>query len=471
MAPEQAAGQKGLTTAVDTYSLGAILYELLTGQAPFRGMTPVETLLQVRTQDPPRPRAIDAHIDRDLETICLVCLEKDAGRRYRSADALADDLARWLEGEPIHARTIGFCQRLRKWARRRPALATLASSLLLLAVCLFGLALWGWQNAVGRADALENARLAAVQEAEAREDARREAAGRALEARRKAGLVEAHLALERAMNHCRRDEIAEGLVWLAHGLEVVPENESELQLSFRRLLRGWTRHLNVLKQVLPIPCYPTISGANGGELIALSPNGKVLVTARGRTPSPPAPLPRSTGGEGRTGAPPSVQVWDVADGKPLGEPISLPGNPWHVALHDKLLVVACYEEESQRSSIRFWDVATRQPMGQPVFMSRAPGNKRYGDRIILSPDATRLVTFEHSGYESVGEREHRLRFGTDSAPHLWEVPTGKPIADVLPKTIATAVFSLDTKFEFRTFRWSFAPAAGAKISGFLARFW
>jgi len=125
MPPEQAAGTKDLTIAADIYSLGAIFYQLLTGKPPFVGATSLDVLMQVLENDPIPPRQVNPNIDRDLETICLKCLDKNPQKRYSTAEALAEDLRRFLASEPIAARPAGRLERTLKWARRRPAAAAL----------------------------------------------------------------------------------------------------------------------------------------------------------------------------------------------------------------------------------------------------------------------------------------------------------------------------------------------------------
>jgi eukaryotic-like serine/threonine-protein kinase len=143
MAPEQAAGEASqLTTAADVYSLGAILFEVLTGKKLFTASTPLATINRARDQEPPKPSAILRTVPRDLDTICWKCLEKEPQRRYASALGLAEDLQRWLAGEPIRARRVGTVERIGLWCRRKPAMAGMAGMALLAVLVVSGIAAW-----------------------------------------------------------------------------------------------------------------------------------------------------------------------------------------------------------------------------------------------------------------------------------------------------------------------------------------
>jgi WD40 repeat protein len=179
MSPEQAGGKsKDIGPAADTYALGAMLYELLTGRPPFRGATAMDTVIQVVADDPVPPTRLQPRVPQDLETVCLKCLEKAPNKRYASASELADDLRRYLDGEPIHARPAGVMERVVKWVWRNPTVAALSAAVVLLSVAAFAVVTWLWLNAAHQAEQARLARKEAVNkakdEAAARADAEKE---------------------------------------------------------------------------------------------------------------------------------------------------------------------------------------------------------------------------------------------------------------------------------------------------------
>jgi WD40 repeat protein len=177
MAPEQAAGEES-GPAADIYSLGVILYQLLTARLPFHGANPMDTMYLVRNEEPVSPREFQPSLPRDLETICLKCLSKKPGRRYETAEAMANDLARWAEGRTILARPVGRVERAFLWVKRNPTVASLSVAIVL--VALIGVAgiVLKWQEAtkqawvanLNAATAKQEADRAVLKEAQARRE-------------------------------------------------------------------------------------------------------------------------------------------------------------------------------------------------------------------------------------------------------------------------------------------------------------
>ena len=212
--------------AADVYALGAILYECLTGRPPFKAPTVLEALSQVVNDDPVPPRRLQSMTPRDLETVCLKCLEKDATRRYSSAEALAEDLRRFQGGEPILARPMGLLGRAAKWARRRPAVAAFMMLFVLTLLTGTGFSMY---FAVVASDKAERAKEAQRKTTDALEKTKQEQAKTAealqkSQERRAVGLL-------RPVGHSHDpvDPIELGALW---ELATLPKEEESVRLLF-----------------------------------------------------------------------------------------------------------------------------------------------------------------------------------------------------------------------------------------------
>lgn len=273
MPPEQASGRvRELTTSGDIYGLGALLYELLTGQPPFNGRSPLETMRHVVERDPQRPRDLNPAVDSDLEAVCLKCLEKSPTARYSTAAAVADELKRWQEHQPIHARRHRPWTLLGKWIRREPLLALMTLGIVVAVV--LGLMMGFWQH--DRAELLAKLGFQARQEADE---------------------SHAQLSLARANSMLRAGSRSEAIAVLAGAIRRTPSHGAVVERLLTAVSDGTAP---------PLAAYPMVHGA---PVVAgaLSPDERHLVTAC------------------RDG---SVHLWDAIQGRHLrflpgfGNPVS-----------------------------------------------------------------------------------------------------------------------------------------------------
>jgi WD40 repeat protein/tRNA A-37 threonylcarbamoyl transferase component Bud32 len=440
MSPEQASAVRKLTTATDVYSLGAILYELLTARPPHRGDSVLDTLVMVRQQEPARPKAINPDVDLDLETICLKCLEKDPARRYGSAEALAEDLERWLHYEPIRARRSTVWERGAKWARRQPVIASMTASILLLVAVGFGAVTLLWNAAALARDTAEQAekdkeqqRVVAVAEQgkaeKARDDEKEQrkkaddAKRQEQEQRRKFQRLYVEQLLDKVANLGDKNEAARAALWLGRGLQLVSAEDEDLNRILRANLGEIGSQLPPLTAMLPHQKkvrMATFSGdgkrvlTGGDDTTAClwdTATGKLLATLKHTH----AVYTGAFSPDDKfivTGTYKAMHLWD-RDGKAIGAPLDHPHTVTKLAFSPdgKRLLSLCNDH-----AVRLWnieDVESIQLIGE-MRNDRQQSGAASIYAMAFSPNSKLVATAGRSGFTQ-----------------LWDATTAKPVGPSL----------------------------------------
>jgi eukaryotic-like serine/threonine-protein kinase len=425
MAPEQAVRRRAAGSppverlnrswGLDIYSLGAILYEMLTGRPPFRAETPLETLLQVVHEEPVPPSRLRPKVPRDLETICLKCLEKNPNRRYGTALELADDLNRYLRIEPVKARPVSIGERLWRWCRRKTALAIavgLASVAIATTIALsISLAVHQYRAASRLGEVLQQVRLRQTQ----------------------VDQQAAHLAFQHGQALCEQGDVAQGMLWLVRGLKSASiAQDRDLENAFRLNISAWWPRLYPLLVRCEHPGpIQTAAYSPNGRLIALGgEDGSVIFreSATGKAVGSPLIHPAKVGAivfnpDGQTvmtGCDDSVaRLWDVATGAPTGP----------VFRHEKPVLAVAISPDGQvgltgcfDNTARLWNLKTGQQIGQPMKHENLVAAVAFG------PDGRTVL----SG-------------SWDKTAQLWDAGTGSPINPPLEHRdwVSSVAFSPD----------------------------
>jgi WD40 repeat protein len=397
MAPEQAGGRKDVGPATDVYALGAILYELLTGRPPFRAATPLDTVLQVLSDEPVPVRRLQPKVPRDLETICLKCLEKDARKRYAGAEALAEDLRRFAADEPVTARPVGLAGRAVRWARRRPAVAALLAGMMGMAAVGLGGILWAYGEAVRERNAARAAERATEEEADKVRVQKQKADDKAEEARREAEAAKQATDEARRLTYFAQIGRAEahlqaGDYEAARGVlrRVGPEHRGwEYGYLWRRAegtpltLRG---HTNMVRSLSYSPDGSRLASASEDQTVKVwdARSGAEVLCLRGHTErvfsvtfSPDGTRLASASWDG------TVKVWDARTGALLRNLSGHTGGVLSVSYSPDGTRLA---SASWDNTVKVWDART----GAEVFCLR--GHTKPVFSATFSPDGTRLAS-------------------------------------------------------------------------------
>ncbi len=275
MSPEQAAGKvRNLTVATDVYGLGALLYALLTGDAPFTGDSSIHILRRVVEEPVTSPRFKNTEVDRDLETICLKCLEKSPELRYHTAEALADDLGRYLDGQPVLARPVSGSERFVRWCQRNPAIAVLSGAVivLMIATTLFaGFLAWSERNS--RVMSEGNAR---------RESSLRKQATSAFEDEKKASQkalqTQINLLTTNALWQAKNNNVGEALLWFTEAAAISGDDAGQMNKMLVNY-QSWLNQQPVPGAAMMLPVeYCNVEDQDG---IQFHPTREILIYSSG----------------------------------------------------------------------------------------------------------------------------------------------------------------------------------------------